>query len=105
MRSMAIDRRGLLLGMAASFVLPCTMHGAMAGSSGRIYLSARGDSEGGFHAAAFGDDGQPLFDLPLPGRGHSLALHPRRPEAVFFARRPDRFACAVDISARAVKAS
>ncbi len=105
MHSMAIDRRGLLFGLAASFVLPSAMRGAMAASPGRIYLTARGDAEGGFHAAAFREDGRALFDLPLPGRGHSLALHPRRPEAVFFARRPDRFACAVEIAAGAMTAS
>ncbi|MGE4219504.1 MAG: DUF1513 domain-containing protein [Alphaproteobacteria bacterium] len=101
---MAIDRRELLLGLAACLVLP-GMAGSATAAPGRIYLSARGDAGGGFRASAFDEGGRGLFDLPLPGRGHSLALRPGRAEAVFFARRPDRFACAIDLAAGVVTAS
>ncbi|MEO1611409.1 MAG: DUF1513 domain-containing protein, partial [Pseudomonadota bacterium] len=37
-----------------------------------------------------------LFSLPLPGRGHAAAAHPKRSEAVAFARRPGVFAMVVD---------
>jgi len=41
----------------------------------------------------------PVFDLPLPERGHAAAAHPRRPEAVAFARRPGTFALVIDCAA------
>lgn len=40
--------------------------------------------------------GDVLFQIPIPGRGHAAALHPTRPEAVAFARRPGRFAVIID---------
>ncbi|MCK0126374.1 DUF1513 domain-containing protein [Gelidibacter sp. F2691] len=40
--------------------------------------------------------GQVRFQIPIPGRGHAAALHPQRPEAVAFARRPGRFAVVID---------
>lgn len=103
MHSMAIDRRGLLAGLAATFLLRVSSAaGATAAPRARLYLSARGDRDGGFHAAGFDEAGRALFDLPLPGRGHSLALRPNHTEAVFFARRPDSFACVVDRAAGTV---
>ncbi|WP_424939205.1 DUF1513 domain-containing protein [Aliiroseovarius sp. S253] len=40
--------------------------------------------------------GDVRFQIPIPGRGHAAALHPTRPEAVAFARRPGRFAVIID---------
>ena len=37
-----------------------------------------------------------LFQLPLPGRGHAAAVHPSRPEAIAFARRPGTFALVIN---------
>lgn len=33
-----------------------------------------------------------VFQIPLPGRGHAAAIHPQKPQAVAFARRPGTFA-------------
>jgi hypothetical protein len=41
-------------------------------------------------------NGESLFQLPLPGRGHAAAAHPTRAEAVAFARRPGTFALVID---------
>jgi len=62
----------------------------------RLYLSARGDGKGGFLATGIRADGGIAFDIPMPARGHSMAMHPRRAEAVFFGRRPGSFALVVD---------
>lgn len=43
--------------------------------------------------------GDVSFQIPIPGRGHAAALHPTRPEAVAFARRPGRFAVIIDCAA------
>ncbi len=61
------------------------------------YLSARADAAGQHHLTAFEASGQLLFDLPLPGRGHGIALHPHRPWAVQVARRPGRYLLVVDL--------
>ncbi|WP_428772376.1 DUF1513 domain-containing protein [Vibrio sp.] len=40
--------------------------------------------------------GQPLHTIALPGRGHGVAIHPSRRQAVAFARRPGQFMLAFD---------
>ncbi|MGF1750418.1 DUF1513 domain-containing protein [Vibrio cionasavignyae] len=35
---------------------------------------------------------QPVHQLPLPGRGHGVAIHPHQPLAVMFGRRPGTYA-------------
>ena len=56
------------------------------------YLSAAADAEGRWRAVAFGLDGSPRFDVPLPARGHGAAVSPDGGVAVLFARRPGSFA-------------
>ena len=63
----------------------------------RVYLSARTDMAGDRRVSAFDPGGALRFDLPLPARGHAFALHPHRPVAVCFARRPGAFALAIDL--------
>ena len=40
--------------------------------------------------------GETLFSIPLPARGHGMALHPSLPLGVVFARRPGQFMLAFD---------
>ncbi|MBR0649275.1 DUF1513 domain-containing protein [Roseomonas terrae] len=56
------------------------------------FLSAAADEEGRWRAVAFGLDGSPRFDIPLPARGHGAAVSPDGGIAVLFARRPGSYA-------------
>lgn len=93
------DRRTLLKGLAAAAILP-RRGWAAAGSPEWVAAARRPD---GTHAL-YGLDGGGtlLFSVPLPGRGHAAAAHPRRAEAVAFARRPGVFALILDCRTGAV---
>ncbi|RJX68375.1 DUF1513 domain-containing protein [Vibrio sinensis] len=41
-----------------------------------------------FSVVVASEDGAPIHQLPLPSRGHGIAVHPSRSHAVAFARRP-----------------
>lgn len=68
-----------------------------------LFAAARRDAEGAYSAALFNLEGD-LVSVPLPGRGHDLAVRPRisdighnlkaghTSEVIVFARRPGRFA-------------
>lgn len=102
---MAIDRRALLAGGAAAglvTMIGVAHAGQSAAASSRWFVGGRRTADGTNGLAAFDEDGRALFDLPLPGRGHDMALHPHRRELVAFARRPGTFAAVVDLSARQV---
>ena len=97
---MAIDRRNTLLllaGGVAGSLLPAHFHAEAAASGGPLYLSARADAVGVYRVSGFSADGARVFDLPMPGRGHSFAVRPDGSVAVHFARRPGRFALILDL--------
>ena len=97
---MEIERRaalGLLAGGIAGSLLPVPFRAEAAAPSGPLYLSARADVTGGYRVSGFAEDGTSLFDLPLPGRGHSFAARPDGGAAAHFARRPGRFALVLDL--------
>lgn len=99
---MEIDRRTfltLLAGGLLGSVVPIRTWGS---APGRLYLSARADQDRAFHVNGFDGMGTMVFDLPLPARGHSLTVHPRRHQAVIFARRPGTFAQVIDLTQGAV---
>lgn len=87
------SRRHFLIGAAALAALP-RRGWAAAGSP--AYLAAAKDAAGNFAIHGLDAAGEGVFALPLPGRGHAAAAHPRRPEAVAFARRPGSFALVLD---------
>ncbi len=97
MRSTEISRRSLISRLASGFLVPLLPQSVGATPTGRIYLSARADATGEFRVSGFWASGARAFDLPLPVRGHSFALHPRRPLAVHFARRSGRFGYVIDL--------
>jgi len=102
---MATDRRTVLAGgAAASWAILSGMAGmgVRAAESSRWFIGSRRAADGINGLAAFDAAGQPLFDLPLPARGHDMALHPRRRELVAFARRPGTFAAVVDLTGRQI---
>src|SRR5690606_22118161 len=65
-----------------------------AASGQRLYLSAK-ERGGAFFFSGFSVDGGEVFAQPLESRGHGVAVHPARAEAVMFARRPGRSALVV----------
>ncbi len=96
MRSMAIDRRTLLGVLAGAPLLSVTSILAHAsGGPSPLYISAR-MKDGTHYVTGLASDGRIIFDLPLPARGHSTAIHPARPEVVHFARRPGTFARVIE---------
>ncbi|CUH98023.1 DUF1513 domain-containing protein [Leisingera aquaemixtae] len=94
-------RRGFLAGLMASTL---TSQASWASAGSPAFLSAGKDASGAFLLAGLSDTGGILFRHPLPGRGHAAAAHPVRPEAVAFARRPDRFADVIDCRSGAATA-
>ena len=95
MRSTVIERRRALALLGAVGLAPWLSRTAGAGPRD-IFLSARADGQGRYWFSGLDAEGGRRFDVVLPGRGHSAATHPRLPLAVVFARRPGRFALAVD---------
>ena len=87
----------LLAGGIAGSLVPAQFCAKAAAPSAPLYLSARADAAGGYRISSFAEDGTSLFDLPLPGRGHSFAARPDGSAAVHFARRPGRFAVILDL--------
>jgi hypothetical protein len=95
------DRRGFLAAGAAALGLAPTLGWAAAGAPS--YLAAAGLPDGRFALLGLGEDGGERFRLTLPARGHAATAHPRRAEAVAFARRPGFFAMVIDcVEGRAI---
>ncbi len=70
--------------------------GAKRGTAGALYIGCRQVDGGGYNVTGVDLEGATRFDLPLPDRGHAIACHPVRNEAVVFARRPGRFMVVFD---------
>ena len=85
-------RRGFLASFAAALTVP-RLSWADAGNPAFLAAAKHGD---GFILCGLAPDGQIVFRIPLPARGHAAAAHPIRPEAVGFARRPGTFALVID---------
>ncbi|MEO1689585.1 MAG: DUF1513 domain-containing protein, partial [Pseudomonadota bacterium] len=88
-----LSRRRLL---AAAGAAACAPSLGWADAGGPVFLAAARERDGRYALHGLSAEGASLFALPLPGRGHAAAAHPRRPEAVAFARRPGRFALVID---------
>ena len=87
-----------MLGLAGSLLIGFGLRAAAArGGPGPLYVACRIDADGRYRTTGFHADGARRFDLPLPGRGHDLALRPGSPECVVFARRPGTFAVVIDV--------
>ena len=97
MTGMEISRRSMLAALAAAVPALALPRAGRAGAVRRLYLSARGDAAGGYRATGIAGGGV-AFDIALPARGHSMALHPDGAQAVYFGRRPGAFALVVDIA-------
>ena len=98
---MITDRRKFLAGLLATGLVPKPTW-ADAGSP--EFLSAAALTDGTFVLCGIDANLNVTFTLPLPGRGHAAAAHPKRPEAVAFARRPGTFAVVIDCTTGVQKA-
>ena len=92
-----MDRRALLRLIGGGALAAQAPRAAFGRNPVRMYLAARKDAAGLCRVSGFSPEGALCLDLPLPARGHAFALHPRRPVAVCFARRPGTFAVAIDL--------
>jgi len=90
---MRTGRRHFLGGLIATGLIPKPTW-ADAGSP--AFLAAAGTAQGDFLLCGLRADLSISFKLPLPARGHAGAGHPKRPEAVAFARRPGTFAVVIN---------
>lgn len=89
---MAIDRRAVLLGAAASaFAAPMARGNA---GTEALYAAARKGADGRYSVGVFTADGRDVRALALPGRGHDVTVSPVDQSCVAFARRPGNFAIA-----------
>jgi len=86
-------RRAFLASLLATGATP---HLGWAAAGNPAYLAVARDASGGFALHGLDGDGQSVFAIPLPARGHAGAGHPTRAEAVAFARRPGTFALVID---------
>ncbi|WP_417687393.1 DUF1513 domain-containing protein [Roseibium sp.] len=101
----AFSRRAFLAGLGGLAALGTTSlsTSAIAGAlldpaqlDAPLFASALRTPEGNFALAIFDDAGQTLAQVPLPGRGHGMAISPDRRRIMAFARRPGTFALLVD---------
>jgi len=72
----------------------------VAGPQGAQLLSCRADGGGRYFATLFDTHGQVLLDVPLPARGHDIALSRDGRTAVVVARRPGDFLMVIDVPER-----
>ena len=94
---MAIDRRTLLLGAAASVLAGGTVR---ANETEALYAAARKGADGRYSVGVFTAEGRDVRALALPGRGHDVTVSPADQSCVAFARRPGNFALAFTTDSR-----
>lgn len=100
MRSMEIDRRTLCRAIGAGLLLPSLSSVARADAEGALFAAAYRNESGLYGAAVFDEKGRIAQRVDLPSRGHGFAVHRPSSCVVAFARRPGRFAVAVDHSGK-----
>jgi hypothetical protein len=86
-------RRSFISGLLAASTVP-SLTWADAGNP--KYLSAARRADGTFALFGLSSTGKAIFQIPIPDRGHAATVHPDRPYAVAFARRPGRFALVIN---------
>ncbi|SER15239.1 hypothetical protein SAMN05216548_11230 [Faunimonas pinastri] len=102
MLSTAIDRRTLLAGAGALVASGLTPKGALAlERSELLFLAAARRPDQSYAITILSERGEIVREVPLPARGHDLAIDGRTGRAVAFARRPGTFAVAFDAAGTA----
>ncbi len=107
--ALAMNRRGALAALGGGLLaglLPrpaeATAVAPTAPEAAQVF-GAQGGLDAGFWLAAFDGEGRRRISLPLPARGHDTAIDPSGRRAVIVARRPGRFALAVDLASGALE--
>ena len=91
-------RRDLLIRVAGlAGMMPIGLSASATNEPALGYLSVRADMHRRYYVSGIDHQGKIVFDLPLHGRGHSIAVHPNQHEAVVIARRPGRYLQPIDI--------
>ncbi|MFN3208330.1 MAG: DUF1513 domain-containing protein [Roseovarius sp.] len=86
-------RRAFLASLLAAGTAP---HLGWAAAGNPAFLAAAKERDDSFALYGLDTQGHATFRIPMPARGHAGAGHPRRAEAVAFARRPGAFALVID---------
>ncbi|WP_435257989.1 DUF1513 domain-containing protein [Thioclava sp. FR2] len=86
------SRRAFLAGFGATAL----MAGPTWADVGNPVFVAAGKTQAGYVLHGLDAGAKTVFSLPLPDRGHAAAVHPLRPQAVAFARRPGIFGLVFD---------
>ena len=87
------SRRRFLAGLAATSLAPLPGWSSVGSPD---FLAAALFPDGSNRLVGLNTEGDILFSLPLPARGHAAAAHPHRAQAVAFARRPGTFGIVLD---------
>ncbi|UWQ96542.1 DUF1513 domain-containing protein [Rhodobacteraceae bacterium M385] len=90
-----VARRAVLAGLLATGLSPQT---SWADAGHPAYVTASLRPDGVYSLCGLDPSGHLTFEVALPDRGHAAAVHPSRPEAIAFARRPGTFAIVIDCS-------
>ncbi len=91
-------RRAFLAGLAAAAVPLRTW-----ADIGHPAYVAAGKKADGYVLHGLSSQGDSLFHIPLPARGHAAAVHPDLALAVAFARRPGTFGLVIDCATGAIR--
>ncbi|MEJ8474873.1 DUF1513 domain-containing protein [Roseibium algae] len=100
-----VSRRAFLTGLGGLTALTATglSKGAMAEGllnpaflGTPLFASARREANGNYALAIIDDAGQDVARVPLPSRGHGMAVSPDKRRLMAFARRPGTFALLID---------
>lgn len=90
-------RRAITLLSAVGAVASDSLPSWAAAAPNRLFFSASANARGHNSLSGFFSDGRNALNVPLPGRGHGIAVDPQRKRAVVLARRPGVFGIAVDL--------
>lgn len=96
MTPMEINRRQLLLSSGATMLSSAPIVSDCLSNDISWYASAQRDARNRHHAVVFGIQGNKIYSVQLPGRGHATTVRPGTVECVTFARRPGNFAVVFD---------
>ncbi|MFK7815906.1 MAG: DUF1513 domain-containing protein [Gammaproteobacteria bacterium] len=97
---MEISRRQFI--QASASIMLLGPNAVFATNKSQNLLSCRTNQEGEHFFSMIDSDGRLALNIPIPARGHDIALHPTEPVAAVFARRPGNFVWIIDLVTKEV---